>query len=251
MKTSAGILAERILQLFLTAACCCLFASCDDATPRNYFDRAILNCNLIHGFASKGLQRELDSPSVKLMNAKTGASAPMKRKEVIDDKIASIEQSLEKVRKLRQTDDTKEIVQASIALHEYVLPVYRNEYLQLAKLYDDGAPKAQIETLASAIAAKYRPRFEVLFDSLTAAGKPYAARHDIKFVWDIQTSPSLQPSGRTTIAQRFSAGDGRGKMERVPSRDDRSAPMQNAICTARFCRPLRDFVFCAAPFSQR
>ena len=162
MKPSACILAERILQLFLTAACCCLLASCEQPTPHDYFARAVLNCNLIHGFAGKGMQSELDSPSVKLTDAKTGASAPMKRKEVIDDKIAFIEQSLEKVRKLRQTDDTKDIVQASIALHEYVLPVYRNEYLQLAKLYDDGAPKAQIETLASAIAAKYRPRFDVL-----------------------------------------------------------------------------------------
>ncbi len=190
MKTSAGILAEKILQLFLTAACCCLFASCDDATPGNYFDRAVLNCNLIHDFAGKGLQRQLDSPSVKLTDAKTGASAPMKRKEVIDDKIASLAQSLAKVRKLRQTDDTKDIVQASIALHEFVLPVYQTEYMQLAKLYDDGAPRAQIEAQASAIATKYRAGFEALFDRLTAAGKPYAARHEIKVVWNIQTSPS-------------------------------------------------------------
>ena len=190
VKTSAGILAERILQLFLTAACCCLFASCDDATPHDYFARAVLNCNLIHGFAGKGLQSQLDSPSVKLTDAKTGAFAPMKRKEVVDDKIASIEQSLAKVKKLKETDDTKDIVQASIALHEYVLPVYRNEYQQLAKLYDDGAAKAQIEALASAIATKYRAGFEALSERLTAAGKPYAARHDIKVVWDIQSSPS-------------------------------------------------------------
>ena len=190
VKTSAHIPAERILQLFLTAACCCLFASCDNATPHDYFERAVLNCNLIHGFAGKGLQSQLDSPSVKLTDAKTGAFAPMKRKEVVDDKIASIEQSLAKVKKLKETEDTKDIVQASIALHEYVLPLYRNEYQQLAKLYDDGAAKAQIEALASAIATKYRAGYEALSDRLTAAGKPYAARHDIKVVWDIQTSPS-------------------------------------------------------------
>ena len=171
-------------------ACCCLFASCDNATPHDYFDRAVLNSNFIQGFAGKGLQSQLDSPSVKLTDAKTGASAPMKRKEVVDDKIASIEQSLAKVKKLKETEDTKDIVQASIALHEYVLPLYRNEYQQLAKLYDDGAAKAQIEALASAIATKYRAGYEALSDRLTAAGKPYAARHDIKVVWDIQTSPS-------------------------------------------------------------
>ena len=181
---------KGILLLPVAAAFCYILTSCEQPTPHDYFGRAVLNCNLIHGFAGKGLQQQLDSPSVKLTDARTGATAPMARREVMDDKIASIEQSLAKVRKLKQTDDTKDIAQASIALHEYVLPVYRNEYQQLAKLYDDGAAKAQIEALASAIATKYRAGYEALSDRLTAAGKPYAARHDIKVVWDIQTSPS-------------------------------------------------------------
>ncbi len=183
-------LVHPFLRLFLCASFCCVLASCDDASPKTCFDRAVLNCNLIHDFASKGLLSQLESPSVKLTDAKTGASAPMKRKEVIDGKIAFIEQSLEKVRKLRQTDDTRDIVQASIALHEYVLPVYRNEYQQLAKLYDDGAAKGPIEALASAITVKYRAGFEALSDRLTTAGKAYASRHDIKVVWDVRTSLS-------------------------------------------------------------
>ena len=185
-----GCAAKGILRLFLCAAFCCVLASCDDASPKTCFDRAVLNCNLIHDFASKGLLGQLESPSAKLTDAKTGASAPMKRKEVIDDKIAFIEQSLEKVRKLRQTDDTRDIVQASMALHEYVLPVYRSEYQQLAKLHDDGAAKEPIEALASAITVKYRAGFEALSERLTTAGKAYASRHDIKVVWDVRASPS-------------------------------------------------------------
>lgn len=200
MKTSAGIHSPSTamgdgrvllcLRLFLCAAFCCVLASCEDASPQTCFDRAVLNCNMISDCASKGLLRQLESPSVKLTDAKTGASAPMKRREVIDDKIAFIEQSLAKVRKLRQTDDTRDIVQASIALHEYVLPVYRNEYQQLAKLFDDGAAKAEINALASAISTKYGPGVAALFDRLTTAGKAYAARHDIKVRWDVRTSPS-------------------------------------------------------------
>ena len=182
--------ARKTVQQFLAAAFCCFFASCEDASPKTCFERAVLNCNLIHDFASNGLLRQLESPSVKLTDARTGASAPMKRKEVIDDKIAFIEQSLAKVRKLPQTDDNKDILQASIALHEYVLPVYRNEYQQLAKLYDDGAAKGQVEALASAITTKYGAGFQALFDRVTTAGKSYASRHDIKVVWDIRTSPS-------------------------------------------------------------
>jgi len=199
MKNSAGIhspstglesgLVHPLLRLFLCAAFCCVLASCEDASPKTCFDRAVLNTNLIHDFASKGLLRQLESPSEKLTDAKTLATAPMKRKEVIDDKIAFVEESLGKVRKLKQTDDTRDVVQASIALHEYVLAVYRNEYQQLAKLFDDGAAKEPIEALASAITAKYRAGFEALSERLTVAGKAYASRHDIKVVWDVRTSP--------------------------------------------------------------
>jgi hypothetical protein len=200
MKTSPRIhspsaslgagLALPFLRFSLCAVLCCILASCDDASPKTCFDRAVLNCNMISDFASKGLLRQLESPSVKLTDAKTGATAPMKRKEVVADKIAFVEESLAKVRKLRQTDDTKDIVQASIALHEYVLPVYRNEYQQLAKLYDGGAAKAEIDGLASAISTKYGPGVAVLFDRLTTAGKAYAAKHDIKVRWDVRTSPA-------------------------------------------------------------
>jgi hypothetical protein len=202
MKISAGMHAlpvgagsgpvSSFLRLLLCAACGCLFAACGDS-PRTTFERAVLNANMIADFASRGLLRQLESPSVKLTDVATGASAPMKRKDVIDDKIAFVEQSLAKVRKLGQAGDAKDakdIVQASIALHEYVLPVYRNEYQQLAKLYDDGAAKAEIEGSASAIAAKYGPGFAALSERLTTAGKAYASKHDIKVVWDVRTSPS-------------------------------------------------------------
>jgi len=200
MKTSARIhspsaslgagLALPFLRFSLCAVLYCFLASCEDASPKTCFDRAVLNCNMISDFASKGLLRQLESPSVKLTDAKTGATAPIKRKEVIDGKIAFVEESLAKVRKLSQTGDAKDIVQASIALHEYVLPVYRNEYQQLAKLYDDGAAKAEIDGLASAISTKYGHGVAVLFDRLTTAGKAYAAKHDIKVRWDVRTSPA-------------------------------------------------------------
>jgi len=183
-------LVHTFLRLCLCAAFCCVLASCGDSSARMCFERAVLNCNLIHDFAGKGVERELENPTVKLTDAKTGAFAPRKRKDVIDDKIAFAEQSLERVRKLGQTDDNRDIVQASIALHEYVLPVYRNEYQQLAKLYDEGAAKGAIAALSSAIATKYRAGFQERFDRLTTAGKAYAARHDIKVVWDVRTSPS-------------------------------------------------------------
>jgi len=166
-----------------------LLTSCNTETPEDYFDIAVLSCNSMHGFASEGLQRELESPTVKMVDGNKDKVAPMKRKEIIDSKIESIEPNLEKVKQLKQTDQTKELLQASLALHEYVLPVYKNEYQQLAKLYDDGASKEQIAAFEQSIEQKYFSKFAELYDKLTAAGKSYAKKNNINVNWDIHTSP--------------------------------------------------------------
>jgi len=180
----------KILPLLLSISACCLLTSCDTATPQTYFDVAVLNCNLMHGFAGRALASELESPSVKLSDAGNGATVPMKRKEIIDGKIQSLESYLERVKRLKQTDDTREMLDASVALYEYVLPVYKKEYEELAKLYDDGAAREKIDAMLSSIETKYRAGFATRFDRLTAAGKPYAERHHINVKWDISTEPS-------------------------------------------------------------
>ena len=143
---------SKITPRLFSIALCLSLVSCDTATPENYFDRAVLNCNLMHGFAGSGLRRELESPSVKLSETGNGETIPMKRKEVIGNAITSLEANFEKVKKLKETDDTRDILQASVALYEFVLPVYKTEYQQLARLYDEGAAREEIATDCSASA---------------------------------------------------------------------------------------------------
>lgn len=180
---------KKSILLLTVIFCYCLFTACNTATPEDYFDIAVLNSNMVHGFANSADQRELESPGVKMVDGSKDKFEPMKRKEVVDSKIQFMEESFEKVKDLKETEDTKDILQASIALYNYVLPVYKNEYQQLAKLYDDGAPKEQIESLQQSIEEKYYPKFEELYNGLATAGKPFAERHNIKVNWDIQTSP--------------------------------------------------------------
>lgn len=162
----------------------CLVVSCDMTTPRNYFDRAVLNSNFLHGFAGNGgIERELKQPSIKLVDTAGSETAQMTRKEVVENKLAFVEDAYEKVKKLKETDDTRDMLQASRALYEYVLPVYRNEYQQLARLYDEGAPENEIEAFRKSIRDKYLTGFQTRMAALTSAGKPYADRHGIKVNW--------------------------------------------------------------------
>ncbi len=159
-----------------------LIYGCSNTSPEKNFSIAVLNSNLLSGFAGNGLSRELESPSVKLSES-GNETLPMKRTEIIENKIRNIEESYEKVKDLNVTDDTKDIVSSSMALYEYVLPVYKTEYMQLAELYDSEAPQDKIKSQTELIHDKYFPRFKELYDKLIGAGKVYAAKHNIKVNW--------------------------------------------------------------------
>jgi len=177
------------LPLLLSAACATLLASCQKATPRESFTTAVLNCNLLHGFAGRGMRSELEQPSIKLVEGTTDKTVPMKRAEVVDGKIQTAQDALAKVRKLGVDEDSKPMIEASIALYEFVLPVYQNEYRKLAGLYDSGADPKEISALEQNIEKQYQPKFAALHDAVTAAGKAYAAKHQIPVQWDVKTSP--------------------------------------------------------------
>lgn len=157
-------------------------------TPKNYFDRAVLNINLMFGFADYVMSSQLEQPSVKVNDA--GGSEPMKRVEVVESKISSLEENYEKVENLKVTADTKEMLTASLDLYKFVMPVYKNEYLQLAKLYDNGAPVKEIQALTNSIHEKYYGRFIEIYDRLIEAGKVYAEKNNIKVKWNAKTSPN-------------------------------------------------------------
>ncbi len=168
----------------------CLVASCEQVTPNDYFGRAVLNLNMFHGFAGTRMESELKQPSMKLADVGGKEVVQMTRKEVVDGKIQFAEDAYEKVKKLRETDDAREILNASKAVYEYILPVYRNEYQELAKLYDSKASQSEIDALSQTIRGKYGEGFQTRMDAVVAAGKPYAERHGLKVQWDVGTSPA-------------------------------------------------------------
>lgn len=158
-----------------------LFASCNTTTPEQYFGRAVLVSNMFTGFADNGMERELASPSAK-MDA-NGGTVAMKRSEVVSSRLEVLNEDFEKLKDLEETADTKDILQSSKNLYEFVLPVYKKEYAALAALYDQNAAKEDIEAQAKAIHDKYFARFETLYNTLIGHGKTYAAKHNIKVNW--------------------------------------------------------------------
>jgi hypothetical protein len=182
---------RKFIFLFLLLPGLSQFTACTPSSPENTFNTAVLSCNVFYDFASEGLLRQLESPSVRMINGDKDNFGPMKRKEVIDDKIQSVTEYHNKLRRLKETADSKKVIGTSKALYNYVLPVYEKEYRELARLFDEGTAKESITAYAQAIQDKYYPGFATLFDKMTAAGKLYAKKHNINVQWDIQTSPQF------------------------------------------------------------
>jgi hypothetical protein len=178
----------------LSAIFICLLSSCEKQTPEQTFARAVINPNLIAGFAGTGIKYQLENPSVKL--TPSGKAEPMTRKEIVNGMIISTEHSFQEVKDLSESEDNREMLRASVAVYEYVLPVYRNDYTKLAELYDGGAvydggaTGESLESAYTTIAGKYLEEYRKRVDALHSAGKPYADRHGIKVKWDVRTSPS-------------------------------------------------------------
>ena len=177
---------KNCLTVAIIFFCCCLFnIGCKTASSEKYFDLAVLNSNMLVGFANMGQLRELESPSVKLVE-NSNQPVAMKRNEIIDQKIKFIETNLEKLKELKVTTDTKDMLQTSLALYEFILPVYKMEYGQLARLYDEGASNEKIQMQAQTINDKYYPHFNELYTRLISIGKLYAERNSIKVNWGTQ-----------------------------------------------------------------
>lgn len=177
---------KRSISILLTAVSAfTIFCGCTAPDPEKIFGEAVLNSNMFHTFAAESMYREWGQPSVKMVGNDVNNIVPMTRMEMLENKIASIEPNLKKIEALPKNDDTRAMIEASLALHNYILPVYKTEYKQLAKLYDDNAPQEQIDAMTKRIHDTYYKGFEERTNALIAAGKVYAAKHNINVRWDV------------------------------------------------------------------
>jgi len=174
---------KNIRSLGVLICCAILLTACNTTSPERYFDIAVLNSNMFTGFADDGLLLQFESPSA--MMAENGTVVAMKRADVAEQNIHFTEEAFEKLKDLKQTTETKEMLQTSIAMFEYILPVYKNEYKQLAKLYDEGASKEKTAAYAKAIREKYVEGFKNIYNKLISIGKVYAEKNNIKVNWNL------------------------------------------------------------------
>jgi hypothetical protein len=156
-----------------------VFSSCGSNSPVQYFNTAALSCNLIAGFGSRDIDQYLTyKPSV--YNPQTKKADTISFKENIQKYfLENVEANYKKVKALKETDETRPMIESSLALYEYVLPKYKNEFMSIAQMKDENKPKSEIDNAIAEFVNKYGEEFSKKYSAFLDIALAYAKKNNI------------------------------------------------------------------------
>jgi hypothetical protein len=157
--------------------------SCAEPAER-FFGTAILNTNTISDFATPTLAKHINDETTEFPDIPSSKKKGDEAVKLVQNNILYMEKSLSDIKSMNaNSEDRKVIKEKSIALYEFVIPVYKNEYTNYAKLCDTKADQAKKDELANAIEQKYSAKFEKMYTELMEIGKVFAAENKLDVSW--------------------------------------------------------------------
>lgn len=152
-------------------------------TPEEYFDRTSLNTNLIFEFGARDFKRMGETKSAsQLMAYDEKGTFPAKSYEdhILRFKIPYINQTIEKIKDLKPTEETTPMINASLDLFNFVKEKYQTDYVKIARLMDKKAPKEEIEKAIFEMETVNFSTFDQKYKKLWDLALPYAKEHGIE-----------------------------------------------------------------------
>jgi len=149
-----------------------------------FFDTAILNTNTINDFATPVLAKHINDETTEFPDIPSSKKNGDEAQKLIKNNILYMEKSLNDITELNaNSDERKSIKEKSIALYEFVIPVYKNEYTNYAKLCDSKADQIKKDKLEHSIEQKYGAKFEKMYTDLLDSGKAFASENKLNVDW--------------------------------------------------------------------
>lgn len=148
-----------------------LTISCNTATPDEFFQKTVLNSNILFEFGTDRMMEEI-------------INAPADKEHyyslILESKVMYLKKIIPDIEKTKAPDaDGEELKTLSLDLYKTALAVFENEYLEIAKLNVENADKAVIEEKTKQIKEKYLEDFYTKYEALIVAGEAYAKKHNI------------------------------------------------------------------------
>jgi hypothetical protein len=180
--TMKSFFSARSSYLFLSA--CFFLQSC--AEPANkFFDITVLNTNTITDFGTPSLAKHINDETIEFADIPSSKKKGNEAITYVQNNILYMEKSLKDIKALSADDDSRKVIkERSLVLYEFVIPVYKNEYIAYAKLCDSKAPQAQKDEIIARIEKMYTAGFEKRYDALLSVGKVFGAENKINVNWN-------------------------------------------------------------------
>lgn len=164
--------------LFILVATMLLSTGCISDSPQKIFEQTALNANLVTKFGSRDINHLLKE-NPETYDASQKKMIPSTYEAYFLFKISYIEQAEERIKKIKIDDDNKEIVTASLDLFSYAIAKEKEGYIPIAKMKDQKASEATINSAIMAFDKANSKMANQKFETLLAAAKAYAQKHQI------------------------------------------------------------------------
>ena len=177
-----NIIKHSAAKLAVAATLVLFLQSCTE-TADKFFGIAVLNTNSISRFATPAMAREINGQTIEYPDIPSSKKKGDEAVTYIKNQILYIEKSLKDIKALSAGGERKVIQDQAIALYEFVLPVYKNEYTAYAKLCDAKGTQEQKDKLIKSIEEKYNTEFEKKYSILLENGKAFAEENNLNVKW--------------------------------------------------------------------
>jgi hypothetical protein len=169
---------------YLLLFTCVILQSCAEPAD-NFFGVAVLNTNTITDFGTPILAKHINDQTVEFADIPSSKKKGNEALTYVQNNLLYMEKSLKDIKALSAGDDSrKDIKEKSVALYEFVIPVYKNEYSAYARLCDSKAPQAQKDEIIAKIEKMYNAGFETRYSALLSVGKAFAAENNLNVNWN-------------------------------------------------------------------
>lgn len=166
------------LQLFMGL----IFLSCEQTAPRKYVERTVLNTNLVSGRYTPSYFNEVRELK-KQGRIKVFKDGKMEKgtavEYVMQNTIDPVDESIKKVKGLKKTEDTRDLIAASLDVFRYGRKIFENEYVSIAKMLDENRPQEEIDSAIQKIFETHDREMEKKLRYLDELAIPYAKKHNV------------------------------------------------------------------------
>lgn len=153
-----------------------VFQSCGNSS-KEVFDRSVLNANAFTNQFSNSFFEEMKST-----HKQNKSHAYSSAEEFLKKNIAYCEDALEKVKNLKKTKDSEELIGASENFMSAALHVFNTDYMNVAKMIDAKKSETEIDASIDNIYSTHDAIMKGKYDRLKVAASKYAKENDIKFI---------------------------------------------------------------------